>query len=100
MLGVVVIAAFGALDEPALQEIITGQVGETGQGAVQGGLAILSSLMGIIGPTIGAALFASFSGPRALAEVPGMPFFVGAALILIGLVWAASALRDYRSPTP
>ncbi len=87
-LAVVVIGALGAIDEPAQQAIITGTAGHDEQGEVQGGLATIGSLMGIVGPVLGTTLFALGS-----PGFPGLPFAVGSALVFTGLILARIAMR-------
>lgn len=85
---VVLIGALGAIDEPAQQAIITSAAGDDEQGEVQGGLATIGSLMGIVGPILGTSLFA-FGSPA----LPGLPYLVGSALVLGGLVVASNVVR-------
>lgn len=90
---IMIAATFGALDEPAFQAIITDLVSEQEQGAVQGGLASLGSLMGLAGPILGTTLFSLFTGPRALLPLPGITFYAGAVLIAAGGLWAVLVVR-------
>jgi DHA1 family tetracycline resistance protein-like MFS transporter len=95
IVAVTMLGSFGALDEPALQAVVTNEVSETDQGTIQGGMSMIGSLMGIVGPVAGAFLFSRFSGPGAIAEIPGMTYFAGAACVVIGLGFAMSALRRH-----
>lgn len=93
------IGALAALDEPAMQAVVTDLAGENEQGAVQGGFASITSLMGIVGPIIGTKLFGAFTGERARVDIPGITFFAGAALVIFAAWNAVIALRSYR-PRP
>jgi DHA1 family tetracycline resistance protein-like MFS transporter len=94
MLAVTIAGSLGAIDEPALQSVVTGEVSETEQGTIQGGLAMINSVMGIVGPVSGSFLFSQFTGPNALQPIPGIAFFAGAGLVALGLLNAAVSLRQ------
>jgi DHA1 family tetracycline resistance protein-like MFS transporter len=72
----------GGIVGPALQSIMTGQVPANEQGELQGTLTSLMSVTTIFGPPLMTGLFALFSGPAAPAHIPGMPFLLGAVLLL------------------
>jgi DHA1 family tetracycline resistance protein-like MFS transporter len=72
----------GGIAGPALQSIMTGQVPANEQGELQGTLTSLMSVTTIFGPPLMTGLFALFSGPAAPAHIPGMPFLLGAVLLL------------------
>ncbi|MCS7069432.1 MAG: MFS transporter [Meiothermus sp.] len=99
LFAVLMVAPLGAVDEPALQALISRNARPDEQGAVQGALATISSLMGIVGPIGGTYLFSLFSGPKAVAELPGAPFFAGALCVALGLGIAHLALGRFSSPT-
>ncbi|RMH56812.1 MAG: MFS transporter [Deinococcus-Thermus bacterium] len=87
------IGALGAVDEPALQALISRHIRPNEQGSVQGALATIGNLMGVVGPVAGTHLLSSFSGPQAVAELPGAPFFAGALCVALGLGIAHRTLR-------
>ncbi|MCI0365881.1 MAG: TCR/Tet family MFS transporter [Phycisphaerales bacterium] len=95
---VIALAAIGGIGFPAGQSLITKEVLPTEQGAIQGAMASLQSLAGIIGPLIGGITLAYFiKEPRPLPDSPirleGANFYVSALLSAIGLVAAAWAVR-------
>lgn len=90
-----VVGSLAAIDEPASQALISRHVADDEQGTVQGGLATINSLMGVMGPPLGTFLFSRFSGSQAIAELPGIPFFVGAMCVCMGLVLAYRALNRH-----
>lgn len=96
MVAVLVLGSLAALDEPAAQAIVTSQGDPDERGSIQGGLAMIGSLMGIVGPLAGAAVFTQSTGPLAPLEIPGLTFFAGALCVTIGLAFAARALRLYK----
>lgn len=71
---------------PALQGLISRQVGPDEQGTVQGALTSLMSLTGIISPLVANYLFAAFTGPAAPVQIPGIAFFLGAFLAALGVL--------------
>lgn len=91
------IGGLGVVSGQATQGLLSHQVGADEQGALQGALASLTSLTGIVGPVIGTALFAYFTGPTAPAELPGAAFFFAALLNGLALVIAIRALSGLTS---
>src|SRR6185436_7338984 len=93
---VIAFASLGGIAMPACQAIITKSVRPDEQGAVQGGLTSATSLANVFGPQIGGHVFAwSIDGPRDTA-LPGLVFFVCAAIAVCGLVVVALTLRSMR----
>jgi MFS transporter, DHA1 family, tetracycline resistance protein len=90
-----VIGSLAAVDEPASQALISKNVRDDEQGTIQGALSTIGSLMGVLGPPLGTFLFSQFSGAKGLAEVPGMPFFVGAVCVALGMLLAYRALNKH-----
>jgi DHA1 family tetracycline resistance protein-like MFS transporter len=95
---VIGLASIGAIGFPAGQSLITKEVLATEQGAIQGAMASLQSMAGIVGPLIGGITLASFiREPRPFPDSPipleGGNFYVSALLALIGALAAAWALR-------
>src|SRR5690625_3259722 len=84
---------------PAVQGLVSRSVSAKEQGSVQGALASLASLTGVVGPLLGTQVFAFFTGPAVAVSQPGMPFLVGALLSFAGLLAAARAFgRQRRGP--
>ena len=83
----VIIAAAGVsfLSGQAMQGLLSRQVGENEQGTLQGALASLNSLSGIVGPLMATGLFAYFTRPADPHPVPGAAFFLAAALCAVAL---------------
>jgi DHA1 family tetracycline resistance protein-like MFS transporter len=74
----------GGIAGPALQSLITQQVGPNEQGELQGGLTSLQSITTIFGPLLASNLFAYFASDRAPIHFPGAAFFMAGLLIFIG----------------
>lgn len=90
---VVAVASLGGIAMPACQSIITRSVRPDEQGAVQGGLTSATSFANIVGPLIGANVFAWSIGGERAAALPGLVFFSCAALSVAGLAIAVWAVR-------
>jgi DHA1 family tetracycline resistance protein-like MFS transporter len=78
---------------PALQALISRQVGPSQQGAVQGAMTSLMSLTGIFGPLVANNLFARFTAAGAPVKLPGVAFFMGALCFVIGAICATRLFR-------
>nr|AIA12806.1 TetA [uncultured bacterium] len=72
--------ALGGVGMPALQSLVTAQVGPDKQGQLQGVLASLVSLAAVFGP-----LFFSFSYFAVQGTWPGLIWMIGAAIYLLAL---------------
>ncbi len=71
--GVPVMALWG-LSGPAVQSLMTRQVGPTEQGRLQGSNNSLNGIANMIAPTIFTGIFVQFIGPWQDAHIPGAPF--------------------------
>lgn len=83
MVGIPFSALFG-LTYPNLQSIMTARVGEREQGRLQGAVASLMGVAGIIAPVLFTQTFAAVLGPWRAWHLPGLPFLIAAALLLLG----------------
>jgi DHA1 family tetracycline resistance protein-like MFS transporter len=92
MIPILIVWCLSGIAGPATQSLMSGQYGSDEQGAVQGALTSLQSLMGIVGPVIATWVFGYFTSPSAPVQAPGSPFLLGAALIVLSLLLARSAL--------
>ena len=82
------VSALWAIAAPATQALITRQVGSDAQGRVQGALMSLTSLAGIAGPPVFAGSFGFFIGQRAPVHLPGAPFYIASALLVVAVAVA------------
>ncbi|MEZ4656899.1 MAG: MFS transporter [Caldilineaceae bacterium] len=87
------LGAFGSISGPSAQSIITQNVADNEQGAIQGALTSLNSLTGVIGPLIATNVFRYFISDAAPVQMPGAAFFVGAIFLLFAL---GLAIRTFR----
>ncbi|THJ20096.1 MAG: TCR/Tet family MFS transporter [Nitrospira sp. CG24D] len=83
------IMAFWGLAGPATQALMTRRVSGSEQGRLQGAMASINGVTGLIGPTLFTQIFAHFIGAQAGWQLPGAPFLLAACLLLIGagLAW-------------
>jgi DHA1 family tetracycline resistance protein-like MFS transporter len=97
---ILVLGSAGYIAGPALQGLISRSVPPNEQGAVSGALTSLGSVAGVLGPPVGASLFAWGIHPEAVRPVPGLAFFVGAGLIGLALALAVRSFRNSRIAEP
>ena len=84
-----VVGALGGLAQPAMQGLISRQVGEQEQGRVMGAMTSLNSLVGVFGPLLATSVFAAGQG----AGFPGAAFVLGAVLSILGTLLILGVLR-------
>ena len=87
-LGVPVTSMWG-LSGPALQGLMTRRLGSSEQGQLQGALASLQGIAGLIGPALFTQTFAAFIDPGRAWHLPGAPFLLAAGLLTAALGVAA-----------
>ncbi len=80
MYALIVPFSLGGIAGPAIQSLVSRQVGPSEQGELQGSLSSLQSVTQILGPLLATGLFARFGPENAVPHVPGAPFFAAAAL--------------------
>jgi len=95
LLGIPVGALFG-LTYPSLQGLMTRRVGPDEQGRLQGALASLMGIAGVIAPVLFTQTFAAAIGPFRELGAPGAPFLL-AALLLVAAVVVRGAATSARS---
>jgi DHA1 family tetracycline resistance protein-like MFS transporter len=86
------LSAIGGVGLPALQSLMSAQVGEDRQGELQGVLASAQSITSIIGPLIGTTIFA-LTAPA----FPGAVWLVAAALYLLTIPVLVRVFRRGRA---
>lgn len=106
---VIVFGSLGGVTGPAMQGLISRDVGADEQGGVQGSLTSLVSVTGIIGPPLMTGLFGYFISQKAPFVLPGVSFFFAAFLVTIALFLAwrllvkngmTSSISAKESPPP
>ncbi len=76
------VGALSGLAPPAIQAVISRQVDEYEQGQVQGAIASLNSLVGLVGPLLATRVYALGTD----AKQPGLAFLMGAGLNLLSML--------------
>jgi DHA1 family tetracycline resistance protein-like MFS transporter len=94
-LGIPVMALWGVASA-AIQALMTRRVAPDQQGQLQGATSSVQSLSQLIGPFLFTLTFAYFISPQAPVSLPGAPFFLASALLLLSLVIAARTLADVK----
>jgi DHA1 family tetracycline resistance protein-like MFS transporter len=87
------IMALWALASPAAQALMTRQVAASEQGRLQGAIASITGVAGLIGPALFTLTFAYFISGSAPALLPGAPFFLAALLLAASIVLAWRVTR-------
>jgi MFS transporter, DHA1 family, tetracycline resistance protein len=85
LLGIPVGALFG-LAYPALQGLMTRRVGPHEQGQLQGAVASVMGIAGVLAPVLFTQVFAAAIGRFRALGVPGAPFLLAALLLVVAIV--------------
>ncbi len=97
---IVAVASLGAISQPAAQSLMSRSVLPDEQGELQGALASLQSLAGIIGPLIGGSVFGYFISDKAPVYLPGAPFITSALIAGCGWVVITWTLMKHGTEIP
>jgi DHA1 family tetracycline resistance protein-like MFS transporter len=88
--------ALGGICGPALQGVMSNEVPKNEQGELQGGLTSLMSLSSIFGPWFMTYVFYYFTSTKTAIHLPGAPYFVASALMLIGAILAVRSFKKEK----
>ena len=91
------VGGLGGLANPPMQSLMTRRVKETEQGQLQGALSSVRGIAFMIGPVIFTTTFASFIGPNRARHLPGAPYLLAAAIVMISIVIASRATAPSAS---
>jgi DHA1 family tetracycline resistance protein-like MFS transporter len=95
-LGIPVMSLWG-VSGAAIQSLMTRRVTPDQQGQLQGATASVQSISQLLGPFLFTLTFAYFIGPQTPLHLPGAPFFLASALVLVALAVAAVTLSGATS---
>jgi MFS transporter, DHA1 family, tetracycline resistance protein len=98
-IGIPVMALWG-IAGAATQGLMTQLVAPDQQGALQGATTSVQSVSQLVGPFLFTLTFAYFIGGNAPLKMPGAPFLLAAALLLLALLIAARVLAVMRQTGP
>ena len=93
--GIPIMCLWG-LSGPTAQSLMTQYVHADQQGQLQGAVSSIRGLAGLIGPAIFTFSFAFAIRPGVRWHMPGMPFYLAAALVFISLLLALLVTRNAR----
>jgi DHA1 family tetracycline resistance protein-like MFS transporter len=85
VVGVIAMSLWGMMT-PALQGVMTRLVGPTEQGQLQGANSSLLGIANLVGPILFTQTFAFFIGTHRAWRLPGAPFLLSSALLIIAAV--------------
>jgi MFS transporter, DHA1 family, tetracycline resistance protein len=94
-LGIPVMALWGVAGA-AIQALTTQRVAPDQQGQLQGATSSVQSMSQLVGPFLFTLTFAYFIGAQAPLKLPGAPFLLASALLMLALVIAARTLAVAR----
>lgn len=97
-LAAVPVMALWGLAQPSASALMTARVAPTEQGKLQGANASLVGLSGMVAPFFFSWLFSVGVSPASAFSLPGLPFFVAAALLATGFAVAASLSVERVNP--
>ena len=92
------VMAFWGLAGPATQALMSRRVSASEQGQLQGAIASINGVTGLIGPSLFPQVFAYFIGPGVLWHVPGAPFVLASLLLVLAAVIAWRTTDPNRTP--
>jgi DHA1 family tetracycline resistance protein-like MFS transporter len=95
-LGIPVMSLWG-VSGAAIQSFMTKRVAPDQQGQLQGATASVQSISQLLGPFLFTLTFAHFISPQTPIHLPGAPFFLASALVLLALAVAAGTLAERGS---
>lgn len=86
------IMAFWGMAGPATQALMTRRVSSSEQGQLQGAMASINGVTGLVGPTLFTQIFSHFIGVQAGWRLPGSPFLLASTLLLLAatISWRAT----------
>ncbi|MBK7864879.1 MAG: TCR/Tet family MFS transporter [Archangiaceae bacterium] len=93
--GIPVMALWG-VGTPTVQGMMSRRVDPTEQGALQGAIASLQGIAGIIGPKLFSSILAGTIDSAGLI-LPGMPFLAAGAMLLVGVAITLSVVRPQQT---
>src|SRR3984885_8370716 len=94
-LGIPVMSLWG-VSGAAIQALMTKRVAPDQQGQLQGANSSVQSIAQLLGPFLFTLTFAYFIGAHTPLHLPGAPFYLASALVLMALVIAAGTLSSAR----
>ena len=88
------ISSLGGVTGPALQGMMSRATPEDQQGELQGINTSISALSMILAPLVMTTIFAYFTGPSTPIHLPGAPFLLSAALMVVAVLIFVAGKRE------
>ncbi len=92
--------ALWGISGPSCQKILSERVGPSEQGRLQGSLASIVSIAGVLSPLVFAKVFAATVGKDAWIPWTGFPFYLSSIALGIGLIFAIRGTSSTDSTRP
>lgn len=87
------VGALQGFIQPSISALNSRAVDARSQGELQGATQSIGSIAAIVGPPLYSGIFAKFSGPHAITQMPAMPLLVAAGFALITLALFLAGAR-------
>lgn len=95
----IAVGSLGGIANPAMQSVMSRQVGPSAQGELQGAVASLASVAAIFSPLFMTQLFRHYSAPDATVVFPGAPYLVSGVFVFACVLIAMRAVPAKASQT-
>jgi DHA1 family tetracycline resistance protein-like MFS transporter len=95
----IAIGSLGGIANPAMQSVMSRQVGPSSQGELQGALASIASVAAVLSPLFMTQLFSRFSAADAPVYLPGAPYLVAGVLVFCCVLIAMRSVPATASQT-
>ena len=92
--GVMPLLALWGLAGPSLQSLMTRQIDPTEQGRLQGALASMGAIAGVIGPYLFTHVYAAGIDPARGSQLPGAAYYLAALVVAMALALGYMASRE------
>lgn len=83
------VMSLSGLSTPAVQGLMSREISASEQGVLQGANACAMGIAGVLGPLLFTQTFAYFIEPQSMVHLPGAPFFLASAILLVAGIIAA-----------
>src|SRR6188768_395621 len=89
----IAIGSLGGIANPAVQSVMSKQVGPSAQGELQGGVASINSIAAVLSPIFMTQLFRYYSQSGAPIHFPGAPYLVSAVFVFFCVLICVRAVH-------
>jgi len=82
---------------PSLQSLMTRQIDPTEQGRLQGAVASMGAIAGVLGPYLFTHVYAAGIDPARGGQLPGAPYYLAALVVALALALGYLASRERKA---